>query len=281
MNRTFKELTIIFIGAVCLFAFAIITDLFEDVLRWFGEMEAYQLDEVIIIFLYLALAFLIFAFRRNRELINEIAERERAEEALREREERYRSLVNNIPDVVWSSNSRGETPYISPAVEKVYGYTPKEIAEGGESLWFGRIHPDDIDGVKKAYEALITTAEKFDIEYRIRRKDGEWIWLHDRALTVYEKNNVFYVDGIFADVTERKQMEAERERLLKETDRINKELNDFAYIVSHDLKAPLRGITQLAQWISEDYSDKFDENGNRGGNYGKAYQNIELGGRRS
>lgn len=145
------------------------------------EMEAYQLDEVIIIFLYLALAFLIFAFRRNRELINEIAERERAEEALREREDRYRSLVNNIPDVVWTSDTRGKTPYISPVVEKVYGYTPQEIAEGGESLWLGRIHPDDIDGVKKAYEALITTGEKFDIEYRIRRKDGEWIWLHDRG----------------------------------------------------------------------------------------------------
>lgn len=58
-----------------------------------------------------------------------------------------------------------------------------------------------------------------------------------------------------------KRAEAERERLLRETEKMNLELKDFAYIVSHDLKAPLRGISQLAQWVTEDYGEKLDDSG--------------------
>jgi len=65
------------------------------------------------------------------------------------------------------------------------------------------------------------------------------------------------------NITERKIAEKEREHLLQETERINKELKDFSYIVSHDLKAPLRGISQLADWIAEDYADKLGDEGKK------------------
>ncbi len=149
--------------------------------------------------------------------LEDITEAKKAEEHLRESEERFRSLVNNIPDVVWSSNSKGETPYISPVVEKVYGYTPKEIAEGGESLWFSRVHSDDIGGLKESYGKLFEKSEKFDIEYRIQRKDGAWIWLHDRAIAIYEKDGVLYADGIFSDITERKRAEEKIRREMETT----------------------------------------------------------------
>ena len=66
---------------------------------------------------------------------------------------------------------------------------------------------------------------------------------------------------VSADITERKNAEKKQSQLLRELDSVNKELKDFAYIVSHDLKAPLRGIQSLATWIGEDYRDKLDRNG--------------------
>ncbi len=66
--------------------------------------------------------------------------------------ERCRSLMANIPDVVWTTDSEGNTIFISPNVERVYGYTPQEIYRAGDELWLERIHPDD---VVEAAETLI------------------------------------------------------------------------------------------------------------------------------
>jgi signal transduction histidine kinase len=85
-------------------------------------------------------------------------------------------------------------------------------------------------------------------------------------LVTYERED--YVIAITRDITERKRAEQKQAELILElsdtnakVERINQELKDFAYIVSHDLKAPLRGIKTLADWISRDYFDKFDDAG--------------------
>lgn len=181
-------------------------------------------------------------------IFRDITERKRAEEALRESEERYRNLVMNLPDVTWTSDFTGKTTFINHAVEKIYGFTPEEICQGGESLWFGRIHPDDIESVKKAYEELFTANKKFDFEYRIQRKDGGWIWLHDRAITTYEKDGMKYADGIFSDVTERKKLEElrlENERLTY-ADRAKSE---FLERMSHELRTPLNSIIGFSELL--------------------------------
>jgi PAS domain S-box-containing protein len=128
---------------------------------------------------------------------------------LDESEERYKSLITNIPAVTWISDKKGETNFISPNVETIYGYTPEEIYTRGSELWFGRVHTDDIESVKKNYQALFEEQKSFDIEYRIQRKDGQWIWLHDKAIVFYEKDGEFYSYGVFTDVTERKRIARE------------------------------------------------------------------------
>ena len=145
--------------------------------------------------------------------VEDITKRKRAEEALRESEEKYRLIINNIPDVTWTSDAEGRTTYISPNIEEVYGYTPEEIFKDGEKLWFGRVHPDDLHTLKKSYNNLFEQDMEFDIEYRIRRKDGQWIWLHDRAIMHYEKDKKKYAFGVFSDITKRKQAEKELHKL--------------------------------------------------------------------
>jgi len=140
-------------------------------------------------------------------IARDITQRKRMEESLRESEEKYRTLVTNIPDVTWTADSKGNTTFISPNVEKVYGYNAEEIYKEGERLWFGRIHPDELEKAKQAFDALFEKGIRLDIDYRIRRKDGNWIWVHAKSITTYEKDGVMYADGLFSDISERKQTE--------------------------------------------------------------------------
>ena len=137
----------------------------------------------------------------------DVSEHERDTEMLQRSEERYRRLVANLPDVTWTSSEDGQTTYISQNVEDVYGYTAEEICTRGDELWFGRIHPEDLERVSRGFRDLFSQNESFDAEYRVQHKNGEWIWVHDRALRTHIENGVRYADGVFSDVTARKRAE--------------------------------------------------------------------------
>ena len=143
-------------------------------------------------------------------LLSDVTERKQAEEDLRVREDEFRSLVSNIPDVIWTVDSRFHIVFVSKNVEKVSGYTVQEIYGKGARLFLEVIHPDDLAKTREAVEALLTRGEPYDGELRLRRKDGAWIWVHGRAVAAYEKDGVRYVDGLFSDITERKRAEEAR-----------------------------------------------------------------------
>ena len=93
-------------------------------------------------------------------------------------------------------------------------------------------------------------------------KDAEFEYDgHILSLTFAPVTDSNYVNVYGLDITERKLTQERQDQLLEEVENANRELKDFAYIVSHDLKAPLRGISTLAEWISTDYADKLDEDG--------------------
>ena len=137
----------------------------------------------------------------------DITEHRRAEQSLAQAEEKYRSLVLNIPDVVWTVDEAGQYAFISPMIEKISGFTLSDIAQSGTRLFVESIHPDDAGAVLAAMEGLFRRDEAYNVECRVRRKTGEWIWVHDRALATYEKNGLRYADGILSDITGRKRNE--------------------------------------------------------------------------
>lgn len=105
----------------------------------------------------------------------DITDYRRAHAKLRQSEEKFRSLVANIPDVTWTSAGDGRTDYISPNVDQVFGFTSEEICDQRAELRFGRIHPSDADRVADALQQLLAKGRRFDVEYQVQRKDGEWI----------------------------------------------------------------------------------------------------------
>lgn len=137
----------------------------------------------------------------------DITERKLAQEALRKSEEKYRSLITNIPDVVWTSDQYGNTTFMSRNVEDLCGYRSEDIRDKLGEPWFENIHPDDVARVREAERRLFEEDTPLDVEYRMRKKNGDWIWLQDRSTGTYEKDGVVYADGVFIDVTERKKTE--------------------------------------------------------------------------
>ncbi|OLS26739.1 MAG: Stage 0 sporulation protein A [Candidatus Heimdallarchaeota archaeon LC_3] len=147
-------------------------------------------------------------------IVRDITEQTKTKLALIESESRYSNLIDNIPAVSWISDESGKTIFISSNVYQVYGYSDQEIIEGGEELWFGRIHPDDLESVTNHYQLLFENKSEFNIEYRIQRKDGKWIWLHDKSISTEMKGGINFAYGVFIDVTDRKHAEIQNEAML-------------------------------------------------------------------
>lgn len=174
-----------------------------------------------------------------------LAGRKRSEEALQASEERYRSLVCNMPDVIWTADAQGHFAYMSPNVERLSGFSHQQIMSLGVRLFFACIHPDDQEMVKHGLHELYFKGKPYDVECRVRRKNGEWIWVRDRALTTYEREGIVYADGITSDVTARKRVE-ESLRVQSKTARALAESNSLEEAAPEILHA----LCDLLGWDS-------------------------------
>ena len=178
-------------------------------------------------------------------VIRDITAAQQAEEALRESEKKYRLLVTNMPDVSWVTDASGATIYIGENFESVTGYTAEELYANPTGIWFGCVHPDDLPLVKQAFELLLTNGSLFDIEYRYRHRNGEWIWIHDRACTTYDVDGVLYAFGLFGDVTARRKEQDE----LKRYQRLLADAEKVAHVGSWCREIASKEVT----WSEETY----------------------------
>ncbi|HET7144957.1 MAG TPA: PAS domain-containing protein, partial [Anaerolineales bacterium] len=144
----------------------------------------------------------------NTQLENELAERNQVEEALRESELKYRALTEHIPAVVYVDQDRDmKTIYISPYVEQMLGYSPKEWIEKPDLCW-DLIHPEDRERVAEELNRAKKTSP-FALEYRYIAKNGQIVWVRDESILIKGRNGLPDIwQGILLDITERKQAEA-------------------------------------------------------------------------
>jgi PAS domain S-box-containing protein len=218
--------------------------------------------------------------------IRDISDRKRAEADLRKAEVRYRTLVEGIPAVTFMAALDGGISelYVSPQIEKLLGFSQKEWLEN-PVLWYAQLHPEDRTRWNVEFARTCATGETFESVYRFIARDGQVVWVHGQAKVVRDVDGrPLFMQGVAFDITERKAAEealnslnrsleqrvaertavAERanqalERQAQELARSNADLDQFAFVASHDLREPLRTISTLMQRLQRRLADQLDE----------------------
>jgi PAS domain S-box-containing protein len=192
-------------------------------------------------------------------IVRDISERIRHEEALAAANERFRLMADASPVLIWVSDVTKACTWFN---QGWLTFTGRNLEDECGNGWAQSIHPDDLDRCMKIYNDAFDRHESFEMEYRLRRSDGEYRWLLDRGLPYFTAPGVFggYI-GACIDITEARRFREELGRHAAELERSNTDLQDFAYIVSHDLKEPLRGISNYATFVLEDHGNVIGEDG--------------------
>jgi PAS domain S-box-containing protein len=121
------------------------------------------------------------------------------------RDERFRALVEESPDVIGLFDAEANISYISPAATHIFGYSPEELI--GQNV-LALIHPDDLERVQAAFTELVANpAKNLLIEYRNRHKDGSWRFLEANGINRLADPGVAAIIGHFRDISERKLLE--------------------------------------------------------------------------
>lgn len=188
----------------------------------------------------------------------DVTDMRRAEQQLRESEQRFRQLAEQMTDLVGLHDADGTYVYASPSCERILGLAPHDLI--GKKV-VDMLHPDDRRRLVES-EQHDEIAVPDDTAVRMQNADGEWVWLE--FLTTILRAD----DGTIAsyqtsarDVTERVVAQQEAARSSAVLAQRNRELQDFAYVASHDLQEPLRKIRAFADLLNDEYAQHLDEEG--------------------
>ncbi|MEN6428447.1 MAG: PAS domain S-box protein [Phycisphaerales bacterium] len=199
-------------------------------------------------------------------IARDISDRKKAEEALKESEEKFKVIFEEAHEGIAYLDDVGRVLDVNKKTLEILQQT-KEETVGKHFIELGILDPGDVPRFMTHFQqVLLGTLEPLNLS--IKNKQGETLFLECSASVVHKKAGVRGLVILLRDVTERKRAEIQLEDLnrnLQDTvgdlERSNQELRDFAHVAAHDLKAPLRGIATLAEWISQDCADKIDDQG--------------------
>ena len=205
------------------------------------------------------------------EISNDISDRKSSEIALAESAQRFRATFEQAAVGMAQANLEGKLLLVNQKLCDILGYSREELSEKK----FQEVTlPSDLEiELNLLRQLLAGEIPTYSLEKRYIRKNGDLIWVNLSVSLLQEQNGNQYLMGAIENIMERKQAEESlrlqavelrwtANTLAKATQDLrkrNQELDQFAYVVSHDLKAPLRAIANLSSWIEEDLSESMTE----------------------
>ncbi|MEJ8843268.1 PAS domain S-box protein [Lacibacter sp. H375] len=167
-----------------------------------------------------------------------------AETSIRKSEERFRTLADFMPQKIWMTDDKGNLTYHN---RQYFAYTGLTLEQFKKAGWETYIHPDDLEERNKRWQHSLATGESYEMEVRIKDKNGNYIWHLKRAMPFKDENNKIIM-WIGSDTEIQKTKEEQRKK------------DDFVKIVSHELKTPvtsIKGYIQLMMMMVEEDKEKY------------------------
>lgn len=228
-------------------------DFYSAINKWF-EISAYPSENGLSVF------------------FKDTTERKKNEELIKESNERFEMVAQATNDAIWDYNVNENILYWGGGFQKLFQHNITKIKPTFELL-LENIHPDDRQRVAQKIEGYMKDASlnNWREEYRFLKGDGTYAYVIDRAIFLRDsRGEVTRVIGAMTDITYRKEIEESLKELnttlderAKELAKSNAELEQFAYVASHDLQEPLRMITSFMTLLSNKYGGQLDEKANK------------------
>ncbi|MEG3876927.1 PAS domain S-box protein [Microcoleus sp. herbarium7] len=203
-------------------------------------------------------------FNGHHCFMKDITDRKLTETALQESESKYRQIVELAEEGIWVIDSNARTTYVNHAMARMLGYSELEMF--GRSLFNfmdEQVRQSANDNMERRKQGI---AERH--EFRLKSKDGKDVWTYMSTSPVMDENDcLLSCCALVYNITDRKESEQQMLQLTEDLKRSNEELEQFAYVASHDLQEPLRAVTSYTQLLADRYRGNLDEKADKYINY--------------